>query len=398
MKRFFLLLIFFFCAIWLGLKIAQDPGYMLISYQHWTVEMPLWLGIVLMFFAFLVLYGVFRLFHHTKRLRSYWRFWSQKSRAQRAMKKTYQGFLEVLNGKFKSGEKKLLHAADDSPIGLMNYLNAAKAAFLQKAYGRSQAYFDKALEKEPQAAVAIGAAKAALEVEAQNWEEGLAILKPLEVQAPHNPHILSLLKVIYQQLHAWQDLVDLIPKLRKSPLETKDSIKLLEKQAFLGLLQTTQKQDIHKVWRMVPRALRHDPVFIRWYVEGLNQLPEVFSAEALLKKYLKHQWDESLIDLYGRLITERPARQLSFAQSFLKQYPENSVLLLCLGRLAVRARLWGMAKSYLEACIQKAPSVESYKLLGGVLEQLGDKEAAFSMYRAGNALCSQVNELNSLIR
>jgi HemY protein len=384
MKRLFLLLIFFFFALWLGLKIAQDPGYILISYQRWTIEMPLWLGAVFLIFFSLLLYGVFRLFHHTRRFGSYFRFWSKKSRGQRAMKKTYQGFLEVLNGKFKSGEKKLLRGADYSPIGWLNYLDAAKAAFLQKAYGRSQAYFDKALEKEPQAAVAIGVAKAALEVEAQNWEEGLAILKPLALQAPNNPHILSLLKVIYQQLYAWQDLVNLIPRLQKSPLETRESIKILERQAFLGLLQTAPKQDLHKIWHIMPRTLHRDPLLIRCYVEGLNQLQEVPEAEAFLKKYLKHQWDESLIDLYGRLITDRPGRQLSFAQSFVKQHPENSVLLLCLGRLAAQAGLWGMAKSYLEACIQKAPSVESYKLLGGVLEQLGNKEAAFSMYRAGS--------------
>ena len=72
-----------------------------------------------------------------------------------------------------------------------------------------------------------------------------------------------------------------------------------------------------------------------------------------------------------------------FAERFLKAYPESKPLFLCLSRLAMQARLWGKAKHYVEISIQQEPCIESYEILGRVLELMGDKDAAFKMYRKG---------------
>lgn len=385
MKRI-ILLIFLIAAVWLGVKLAQDPGYILIAYQHWTIEMPLWLGIVLSTLTFLVLYGIFRFFHHLKRTGKYWQFWSKKWRKQRAIEKTYRGFLDIVNGRFKSGEKKLSHAASDSPLSLINYLTAAKAAFFQKAYARSENYLNQALEKEPDAAIAIGITKATLEVEAKAWKDALETLKPLDIEAPHNANVIMLLKVVYQNLPAWKDLIDLLPRLKKSPLENKDSIRDIEYEAYLEWLKNSPS-DV-TIWSKIPRHLKQDPAFVYTHAEKLIAENEVSEAEFILKKYLRNQWSESLIELYGNIKTDRPAEQLRFAEHFLKKFPENPQLLLCLGKLAMQARLWGKAKHYIEASIKQAPCVESYEILGKVLELLGEKEAAFEVYRRALGLAN----------
>ena len=51
MKRLIIYLIILVAAVWLGLKIAEDPGYALFAYQRWTVEMPLWLAALGIIFA-----------------------------------------------------------------------------------------------------------------------------------------------------------------------------------------------------------------------------------------------------------------------------------------------------------------------------------------------------------
>lgn len=378
--RRIILLLFLIAAVWIGIKIAEDSGYLLIAYGHWTIEMPLWLGIVLMAFIFLGLYLLFRLFHHVTRTSQYWQFWSKKWRKQRAIKKTSQGFLDIINGHFKTGEKRLFRAASDSPFALVNYLTAAKAAFFQKAYARSESYLNKALEQNPDASIAVGITKAGLEVENQNWNAALAILKPLEIEAPRNPNILMLLKIVYQQLHAWRDLVELFPRLRKSALENADSLKKIEYQAYCGLLESPE-EDIHQIWHRIPRHFRQNPQLIYFYAKRLNQINEPIEAETILKKYLKHEWNEDMVVLYGEIVTSHTSEQLRFVERFLKQYPDSAHLFLCLGKLAMRAKLWGKAKHYLEMSIKQKPSVEGYQMLGKILEVLGDKEGAFVMYR-----------------
>ncbi len=378
MKRI-IVLIFLVAALWLGVKITEDPGYLLVAYHHWTIEMPLWLGVALVLIIFWLFYGLFRLFYHLKRTGIYWQFWSKKRRSQRAIEKTHRGFLDVLHGRFKSGEKKLSRAASDSPLTLINYLNAAKAAFFQKAYARSEHYFRQALKQEPKASIAIGITKATLEVENQAWEDGLKTLKPLAEKAPKNPNVLMLLKVVYQHLNAWQDLIDLLPRLKKSPLESRDSIIAIEHEAYLVLLKNSQLAA--DVWSTIPRYLKADPEFISCYAEQLCQENQPAYAEVILSKYLRYEWSDALIELYGKTLTNKPAEQLRFAERFLNRYPENPVLLLCLGRLAMRARLWGKAKHYLEMSVQQVPCAEGYEILGKVLEILGDKDAAFDLYR-----------------
>lgn len=378
--RRIILLLFFIAALWLGVKIAQDSGYLFIAYQHWTIEMPLWLGIGFVFLIFLFLHIVFRLFHHTSRIPHYWRTWFQKWRNQRAIKKTSQGFLDVLHGRFKTGEKRLFRAAGNSPLGLINYLTAAKVAFSQKAYERSNAYLEKALGQIPEASIAVNITKATLAVENQDFDLALNILKPLSLEAPRNPHVLMLLKTVYQQRKLWQNLIELLPRLKRSPLENQDSLKKLEYEAYCELLKNTTTQ-IQETWQTLPRSLRHDAIFVGIYAEKLYAIQHTQEAETVLKKYLKHTFDENLITIYRKTVTHYPSEQLRFLERFLNQHANNATLCLALGQFAMNAKLWGKAKHYLEISVRESPTKEGYCMLGKILEILGDKEGAFLMYQ-----------------
>lgn len=67
------------------------------------------------------------------------------------------------------------------------------------------------------------------------------------------------------------------------------------------------------------------------------------------------------------------------------------MLLLALGRLSLRNRLWGKARSYLEASIGASPRSAAYGELGRLLEQLGEQEAAREHYRKGLELLVPVD-------
>ena len=80
-------------------------------------------------------------------------------------------------------------------------------------------------------------------------------------------------------------------------------------------------------------------------------LGEYDQAEPLLRDALKRGWNETLVEIYGQLDTGHPTRQLDVAEKLLKERPQHPVLLLALGRLCLRAKLWGKARGYLEAAI-----------------------------------------------
>jgi HemY protein len=57
--------------------------------------------------------------------------------------------------------------------------------------------------------------------------------------------------------------------------------------------------------------------------------------------------------------------------------------LLTLGRLSLRARLWGKARGYLEACIAREGPAQAYRELGQLLERMREPERALEVYRGG---------------
>ena len=59
--RMIRVLIYIALCVLIGIGIAQDPGYVFIAYQHWTLEMPLWLGLGLMIISTYLLYVLIQL-------------------------------------------------------------------------------------------------------------------------------------------------------------------------------------------------------------------------------------------------------------------------------------------------------------------------------------------------
>ena len=72
----------------------------------------------------------------------------------------------------------------------------------------------------------------------------------------------------------------------------------------------------------------------------------------MLYAAIKRQYDDRLVERYGRVQGSDPARQLANAEGWLKDHPQNAVLLLALGRLSLRNALWGKARDYLEASLR----------------------------------------------
>ena len=82
------------------------------------------------------------------------------------------------------------------------------------------------------------------------------------------------------------------------------------------------------------------------------------------------------------------AKQLKFAESLLSGHAKEPVLLLTLGRLSVRNKLWGKARTYLEESIEINPLPEAYRTLASVLDELGEHDAAMVQYQRGLELAT----------
>ena len=110
--------------------------------------------------------------------------------------------------------------------------------------------------------------------------------------------------------------------------------------------------------------------------------------EQLIIKSLDQKWDDRLVEAYGLFNASDPNEQLKRTEKWLDDYAKNEYLLLALGRICIRAKLWGKAQSYLEASIGVKAMAASCLALAQLLDgQLQQRDEASKYYKKGLELC-----------
>jgi HemY protein len=388
MRRFMMLLLILIVSVLLGLKIAEDPGYAFFSYQHWSVEMPLWFAILALIFLFLASYFLLRLFDSIDFSLYRWKMWLRWRRKHKSYSKTNRGLVELIEGDWKNAEYYLMEGIPQSDAPLINYLAAATAAHERGAYDKRDTYLRKAHDFVPHAEIAIGLTQAQLQFKQGQLEQTLATLRHLHRIAPKNKIVLKLLERVYVHLSDWQDLLELLPSLRKAKLITDEQLQIFEKKIYREqLISAVKNQDANKlraIWNAMPRALQKDPELIGCYAEQMSSFSETATEiNALLLKAIKKTWNSDLVKLYGLIVIPGTAKQLTTAEGWLKEHPQDPVLLLTLGRLSVRCQLWGKARDYYAHSLKITAAPDASAEYGQLLEQLGEQNAAVQVYRQG---------------
>jgi HemY protein len=367
--------------------LLRDPGYLMIVYGSWTLESTLAVaGVALLLivaFLMLSLRLLLRIWQAPQRLRD----WEEQRGRTRARRALIQGLLDLAEGDWRQAEGNLLRSVEQSETPLLNYLSAARAAHHLGEHERRDKYLELAHEKMPSADVAVSLTQAELQIAHDQSEQALDTLLHLRRVAPRHAHVLRLLKELLLRRQDWQGLHALLPELRRQRIGSLKELDALEIQANAGVLQAMSEDvdAIDRQWNALSRAMKAHPALIEVYSKRLMARGDVQTAEKLLRDSLNRSWSQALVERYGVLGCEDAAEQLSRAESWLGEHPQDSALLLTLGRLCLRNQLWGKARSYFEASIGAADGngPRAYQELGALLEQMGDSDEALKCYRKG---------------
>ncbi len=233
MIRLILIFLVLLISVYLGIQLSRDPGYLLITVHHWSIETTLWVAIFALIIAFFLLHGLLLLLRKLHRSPSTLRNWRARRRSQKAQAKTQQGLIEFSEGYWSQAQNHLIKALPDTESPLLNYLTAARAA---QEMGNNQLrdnYLREAQQSMPDAKIAVGLTQAQLQLANQQWEQALATLRHLQDLAPHHPYVLKLLMRLYQEVKDWQQLIALLPELKKYQVVSGMAFTRLQQQTYL---------------------------------------------------------------------------------------------------------------------------------------------------------------------
>lgn len=398
MKWLFTAILVLLGAVIIAVIARHDPGYLVINYQDWVIETSAVLAIVVILLLFSGLYLLLRLYINTRRMPQFLRHWRRRRRSERANTALKNGLLELAKGDWHKAEKLLLKHVDNTDMPLLNYLTAARVAQKQGNDQRRDYYLQQAYKVMPGADVAIGLTQAELQLKQGQLEQALATLTHLRQQAPRNATVLKLLLRLYVELHDWERLLELLPSALRYKVVERDEGSRLERMAQTALLQNASAdlKHLQETWHRIAKAGRHDSSVLNAYLLGLVRHNMGAEAETLINQALDREWSAELVKLYGLLEGADVNRQIRYAEAWLTHRRHDPVLLLTLGRLCRRNKLWAQARQYLDASLAVEQRTETFTELARLYELQGETDKALKYYRKGVDLAASGTLLPAL--
>ncbi|OPX55734.1 HemY protein [Oceanospirillum multiglobuliferum] len=377
-------------GIFAGLLMQQDPGYVLFSWGNTTVEMSLWVALILIFTLVVGVHLLLRLLSGIRQPLKVLNLFSAGNKDKRALKATVSGLLLLAEGQWRKSERLLKKSALRSGAPLINYLAAARAAHAQGHNEQTDLMLQKALESTPSAETAVAISQAEFQYERGQYEQCLASLLRLQKKNPKHRWVLKTLLKVYQKLGDWQALQTLYPQLLRYKVLTEAEGQQLQLKLYSELFQQgaqLAKEErislLQNIWQKMPSELKSNEMLSEAYARALHASGAEGALEKFIAEKLRHQWSDNLVVIYGLLGSGTDSKKLlAQAEQWLKQYGDKPVLHLTLGRLSIRNQLWGKGADYLEASYKLQPMATTAAELSRLYSSMGRTSKSRFYYQA----------------
>ena len=376
-------------AYWL----RADTGYVLVHYRGWTVETSVLVLLGVVVLATPLVLTVLRALIGLLRLPAFLMRLSERKRAERARDSFEDGLLKLLEGHWQRAEIELVRRAADHHASHLNYLAAARAAQRLGAADRRDHYLELAARDAPEIAFATGLTKAELQRERGEVAQAKATALKLRESDPLHPYPVELLAESYAALGEWTELHGLLNLTEKldapPPVRRRELLQRALIERMRIAVSDARLDSLKQLWAQTPTDLRSDPALRLEYASGLARLNAHAEAVALISSVLETEWDGNLANLYGQLHASDPLGQLASIEQWLGKYGEKPELLITAGRACLANKLWGKARSYLEAVIRLEPTPAAYLELARLAEQTQNLDEAAKLHRQGLELAAR---------
>ncbi len=385
-----------------GNLVARDPGYVLLSYDGYSVETSIWFAALLLIVGYVLVRLTLYLVTRLLRSRGILSRWSASRRANSAANRTTRGLLLLAEGEWSEAQRALVAAAPNAQSPLMNYLQAARAASALGDSARLEALLDAALESTPGSRLAVGLHRAELQQASEDWEASVATLETLRESSPRHPVVQRLLVAALRRLGRFDQLADVLPALRKSKALGRAEYAQLEADTMAARLsQAPDAATLAERYEAVPKGSRNAAgvaLALGTRVLDLDVDDRLAAtAEGALRRAITDEgagpMSAALLDVYGQL-PAGAGDQRKALDRWRKDMPQHAQLALASARVAARDGDLTLARAELERGLAIAPDPQLSLAQAHLLAAQGDAagaQTALTEARSGMALAPPAN-------
>lgn len=360
--------------------LAADPGFVQLRLRGYIVETTAIVAVAFLVFGLAALWLLLWLLRAPVQ-------WLAGRRRRRARHAFAQAELRLREGLWAKAEKLFVRAADDPDFRIPALLEAAQAAHSRGDAAQAQAYLAQ-LETDGEGRRLARLERAREALASERPEETLAQLAGIEPEPV--PPSASLLRI--EALRAGRRSVEALAELpvlqRSQLLEETRYARIEQEVACAALAEADDGGFLDRIWDGLPKAQKRNGTIVAAYAERAAALTAGEPA-AVIESQLRHEWDEDLVRLYGRLEHAEPLRRIRTAEQWLAAHADSVGLNVALGRLCLRAGQAGKAEDYLGHALSLAHDAEAWELLA---ELFGQKQPERARVALLNTLRSRRGE------
>ena len=391
MKGLFWVLLLAGLAVAAALGARLNDGYLLLVVPPWRAEISLNLFIIALFGLFLAFYAVLRILAATfglpQRVRDY-RMRRQRDQAGLVFQDAVRLLFE---GRFGQAMKKAAEAHGNGTAPGLSALIAARAAQRMREPEKQRYGLEHARTDDPRTEAATLMLDAEMANEERRFADALAALGRLQGKQGRHIAALRLELRARQGTGDWDGVLKLVRQLAKRDALPAEVVREIRTQAHLAGIarRGSDRAELASYLRNMPEEERGRRVVLA-AARALMAAGGDGDAQKLIETALERgdgdDWQAELAAIYGRLTGGEQTARIARAEAWLRRHPDDAVLLMALGRMCQRQRLWGKAQSYLEASLSVAPSQAGHLELARLLDQLDKPDEANKHYRASAQL------------
>lgn len=357
--------------------IAEDPGYVLVRLRGWRVQTTVLAAVVILLLA----WGVFGALWQLVR----WPFGALTRRHRRlSRRRLADGLVALAEGRNGDAERDLSRASRLDALQGPALLTAAEAAARRGESTRALESLNQAAQSVPQAARVL---RAALLRRDGKPAEAVALLAPEADNGSLPPGGWRELALAALAAGDTRRARAALAPLQKSAALGSRNYQALENQVLVASVQSAaDAAALNTLWSQLPKNQRRAPVVVEAYARRAAELGMILPAMDELESALRREWSSSLVQAWGALGNEDLEARLRRAEGWLDAHPNDAGLLLALGRLCVKLKLWGKARKHLERSIALTPSAGAWEALADMWTGQGDAVMAQRCFRNALAL------------
>jgi HemY protein len=346
------------CAVAIGLAVTahMNPGNVVLFYPPYRTDIALNFFVVLVIGLFIAFYALMWTIGMARRLPSRviaYRRAKRENEANKALKESLKAFFE---GRFGHAEKAAEKAAvlpDNAGIAA---LVAARSAHRMRQTDRRDIWL-ASTETNPALKTARLMTTLELLVDDHQFKDALNVVEELNANGTRHIQALQWALKANQQAKNWDEVLRLVQTLDKRRALHPALSKRLREMAYDSLLSdhSHDRESIVRLWSSIPSEDRIKPFTAVRGAKAMNLRGLHDQARVLLEKALHANWDSTLLQAYRDAVTEAGSSvllgQIERCEGWMSKRPNDPELVLTLGVLCLRQKLWGKAQQHLQEAL-----------------------------------------------